>query len=87
MLLHMKRTTLVLPAALHAELKARASAERRTLSDVVERALRLGLDAMSVGRRARVRLPSYDLGPWLADPGRRDAWPGLPGPPDTGGGA
>ena len=76
MLSHMKRTTLVLEPALYAELKRRAAAEGRTLTDVVERALRLGIEAPPAGRRPRLRLPSYDLGPFLADPARRDTRPG-----------
>lgn len=75
---HMKRTTLILEAALHAELKRRAIAEGRTLTDVVERALRLGLDAMHTPKRVRVNLPSFDLGPFLTDPARRDLRPGEP---------
>jgi ribbon-helix-helix CopG family protein len=73
MLLHMKRTTLVLDAALYAALKRRAATEGRTLTDVVERALRLGLSAPSPARRPRVALPSYDLGPFLVRPGESDA--------------
>jgi hypothetical protein len=69
MLLHMKRTTLVLDPALYAALKRRAAAEGRTLTDVVERALRMGLAAPTPARRARVSLPSYDLGPFLVRPG------------------
>jgi hypothetical protein len=72
MLLHMKRTTLLLDTSLHAELRKRAAAEGRTLTDVVERTLRLGLAAQPHGRRGRVRLPSFDLGPFLDDPARRD---------------
>jgi hypothetical protein len=68
MLTHMKRTTLILDPALYAELRRRATAEGRTLTDVVERTLRAGLTARGPGRRARVTLPSYDLGPFLADP-------------------
>ena len=68
MLLHMKRTTLILDPALYAELKRRAAAEGRTLADTVERLLRLGLQAEGSGRRGRLRLPSYDLGPFLVDP-------------------
>ena len=75
---HMKRTTLVLDATLYAELKRRAAAEGRTLTEVTERTLRLGLAAHAAPRRARVSLPSYDLGPFLADPARRDAVPGAP---------
>jgi hypothetical protein len=76
----MKRTTLLLDASLHAELRKRAAAEGRTLTEVVDRALRLGLAAQAAGRRGRVRLPSYDLGPFLTDPARRDD--AVPAPPD-----
>jgi len=70
MLSHMKRTTLVLDAALYAELRRRAAAEGRTLTEVVERTLRLGLQA-APARRGRLTLPSYDLGPFLVDPAER----------------
>lgn len=70
MLPHMKRTTLILDAALYAELRRRAAHEGRTLTDVVERALRGGLGA-APPRRARLVLPSYDLGPFLVDPANR----------------
>ncbi|OGF08778.1 MAG: hypothetical protein A2W00_13500 [Candidatus Eisenbacteria bacterium RBG_16_71_46] len=63
----MKRTTLVLDSALYAALRQRAAAEGRTLTDVVERALRRGL-AAATPRRGRVSLPSYDLGPFLVEP-------------------
>lgn len=75
---HMKRTTLILDSALYAELKRRAASEGRTLTEVTERALRAGLEAHAHARRARVQLPSYDLGPFLADPARRDDIPGRP---------
>ncbi len=75
---HMKRTTLVLDPSLYAELRRRAAAEGRTLTEVVERTLRLGLEAHASSRRTRVQLPSYDLGPFLADPARRDVLPGRP---------
>jgi len=70
MLSHMKRTTLQLENALYAELRKRAAHEGRTLTDVVERALRAGLEAGGPGKRARITLPSYDLGPFLVDPAR-----------------
>ncbi len=69
MLVHMKRTTLILDPRLYAELKARAVAEGRTLTEVIERLLRLGIQASSSGRRSRLSLPSYDLGPFLSEPG------------------
>ena len=77
MLSHMKRTTLVLDPALYAGLKKRAAAEGRTLTDVVESALRLGLAGRTPARRARVTLPSYDLGPFLVSPADADAVAGL----------
>ena len=82
MLIHMKRTTLLLDATLHAELKRLAAAESRTLTEVLERTLRAGLEARGTRRRARVQLPSYDLGPWLVDPARRDTRPGAPADED-----
>jgi hypothetical protein len=73
MLSHMKRTTLILDAAIYADLKKRAAADGRTLTEVVERVLRLGLAAHAPGRRARVSLPSYDLGPFLVNPADPEA--------------
>jgi hypothetical protein len=84
MLLHMKRTTLLIDDALYAELKRRAASEGRTLTEVVEGALRLGLHALAGRRRTRVQLPSYDLGPFLVDPSDRGA-PGAA--PERGEGA
>ena len=75
MLSHMKRTTLILDAALYAELRRVAATEGRTLTDVVERTLRRGLSASTAPRRRRVSLPSSDLGPFLVRPGAGD----LPG--------
>jgi hypothetical protein len=75
----MKRTTLMLDASLYAELRGHAAAEGRTLTEVIERTLRLGLAAPHGPRRPRLRLPSYDLGPFLVDPARRERGPGLPG--------
>ncbi len=72
----MKRTTLNLDAALYAELKRQAASEGRTLTERLERAVRLGLAAEAHGRRTRVTLPSYDLGPFLVDPNDRSSWPG-----------
>ncbi len=69
----MKRTTLILDAGLYAELKKRAAAEGRTLTEIVERTLRRGLADHEKGRRARVPLPSYDLGPFLVSPGDAEA--------------
>lgn len=79
MLLHMTRTTLVLDDAIYTQLKKRAAEDGRTLSETVERALRLGLQAIAGGKKGRIKLPSYDLGPFLVDPARRDAQRGLMG--------
>jgi hypothetical protein len=73
MLLHMKRTTLLIADAIYADLKRRAAAEGRTLTEVVEAALRHGLSTIATRRRSSVQLPSYDLGPFLVDPSDRDA--------------
>lgn len=70
MLSHMKRTTLQIDPALYGELRKRAAAEQRTLTEVIERTLRAGLAAPAAPRRVRIALPSYDLGPFLADPAR-----------------
>jgi hypothetical protein len=78
MLVHMKRTTLQIDPSLHAELRRRAAAEGRTLTEVLEQALRAGLAAPREVKRHRVVLPSYDLGPFLADPAR----PGRPPRPE-----
>ena len=77
MVSHMKRTTLVLDASLYAALKQRAAAEGRTLTDIVEHALRMGIQAENLLRRRRVRLPSYDLGPFLVEPADRATLDGL----------
>jgi len=71
MLNHMKRTTLLLDDDLIGELRRRAAGDRVTLTEMVERTLRLGLTAPA--RRARVTLPSYDLGPFLASSGSKTA--------------
>jgi hypothetical protein len=73
MLSHMKRTTLILDSAIYSGLKRRAAREGRTLTEIVEQVLRLGLEASASGRRGRVRLPSYDMGPYLMDPTAREA--------------
>ena len=75
MLMHMKRTTLQIDPALAAELRRQAAAEGLTFTERLERALRLGLGTEASGRRSRVRLPSYDLGPFLVDPHDRESWP------------
>ena len=74
---HMKRTTLILDAGIYADLKRRAAAQGRTLTEVVEQALRLGLLTQAGLKRGRGRLPSYDLGPFLVEPADRVAQAGL----------
>jgi len=75
MLMHMKRTTLLLDPALYAQLKRQAAEEGRTLTERLQRVLRAGLAAEGARRRTRIALPSYDLGPFLVDPHDRSAWP------------
>jgi hypothetical protein len=65
---------LILHPSLDSELRQRAAAEGRTLTEVVERTLRLGLRAANPERRRHVALPSYDLGPFLLDPADRGAF-------------
>jgi len=71
----------LIDSALYSELKRRAAAEGRTLTEVVERALRLGLHGEVAHRRARVVLPSYDLGPFRVDPADRARFSELGGAP------
>ena len=82
MRMHMKRTTLQLDPSLVADLRRRAAHEGRTFTELLERTLRAGLAAQAAGRRARLRLPSYDLGPFLVNPARRDRWPAPAGRPE-----
>ena len=58
------------------EIKSIAAREGRTLAEVIERTLRRGVEHARPARRPRVKLPSYDLGPFLADPADRAAWSG-----------
>ncbi len=74
MLIHMKRTTLLIDATLYAELRRRAATEQRTLTETIEQVLRAGLRAASGARRTRITLPSYDLGPYAESPADRAAW-------------
>jgi hypothetical protein len=83
----MIRTTLLLDTDLYHELKRRAATEGRTLTEVVEHLLRLGIQAGSRARRGRVRLPSYDLGPFLSSPSERSLFPGAEPAPRHGRGA
>jgi hypothetical protein len=64
----MKRTTLVLNSGLYAALRRRALHEGRTLTDVVERSLRAGMNAVSAAGGEAITLPSFDLGPYLVEP-------------------
>lgn len=81
MLIHMKRTTLLLDASMYAELKRAAAHEGRTLTEIVERTLRAGLRGSVAARRPRIAVPSYDLGPFLIDPSDRERVSGLVAPP------
>jgi hypothetical protein len=57
------RTTLVIDDALFRELKRRAAEQNRTLSELTEETLRLGLAVRRPARRCpRRRLPSFSMG-------------------------
>jgi hypothetical protein len=57
------RTTLIIDDALFRELKRRAVEQNRTLSDLTQEVLRLGLAARRPAEpRKRVRLPSFSMG-------------------------
>lgn len=73
MIIHM-RTTLIIDDALFRELKKRAAEERRTLTEVTQEALRLGLERRPAAgrRRKRVKLPSFAMGRPRVDLADRD---------------
>ena len=63
MIFHMTRTTLLIDDALFRELKKRAAEERRTLTDVTQEVLRLGLEqGRARRRRPRLKLASFAMG-------------------------
>lgn len=67
------RTTLILDDALFRELKKRAAQEQRTLTEVTQEALRLGLERRDVAQRGRrTKLPSFAMGRPLVDVADRD---------------
>ncbi len=67
MIFHM-RTTIVIDDGLFRELKKRAADENRTLSEVTQETLRLGLARQVPTRRAtRVKLPSFPMGKATVD--------------------
>jgi hypothetical protein len=63
MIFHM-RTTLIIDDTLFRALKKRAAEERRTLTDVTQEVIRLGLERRAgvPRRRRRVRLASFAMG-------------------------
>jgi hypothetical protein len=67
------RTTLIIDDELFRELKQRAAAESRTLSEVTQEALRRGLSRPTrPPRAARVKLPSFGMGAPRVDLADRD---------------
>ncbi len=64
MIFHMDRvrTTLVLDPQRLIELKRLAAEQRRTLSSVVDEALRLGLQRHQQVKSAPIRLPTFKMG-------------------------
>jgi hypothetical protein len=72
MIFHM-RTTLVIDDDLIRELKRRAAEENRTLSDVTQETLRVGLARTRAPRRSRrVKLPTFAMGEPKVDVADRD---------------
>jgi hypothetical protein len=72
MVFHMK-TTLVIEEAIMRKLKAEAARRGKTISELVESALRLFLERKS-GERAKLPpLPAFDSGGALVDVSDRDA--------------
>ena len=67
MLFHM-RTTLIIDDQLFRELKKRAAEENRSLSEVTQEALRLGLARRQPARQVkRIKLRAYSMGKALVD--------------------
>jgi hypothetical protein len=72
MIFHM-RTTLIIDDQLFRELKKRAAEENRTLSDVTQEVLRLGLARRAPARGPRRnKLRTYSMGRALVDVADRD---------------
>lgn len=71
MVFHMK-TTLVIDDQTMMRLREKAAREDRTLSELVEAALRLLLDCPSTRPRRLPPLPSYAMGEPLIDVARRE---------------
>lgn len=62
----MRRTTLVLDQNLFAALRRMAAEQTRTLSGVVNEAIRIGLQQLrKPPARKTIHLPSYHMGPFL----------------------
>ena len=72
MVFHMK-TTLNIDATVMAELKREAARQGRTMSELVEMALRLLLRSQHKRRGALPPLPKFDCGGTLVDISDRDA--------------
>jgi hypothetical protein len=70
--IHMK-TTLEIDAGVMRELKRRAAQEGRTMSELVETALRALLAPESKRAIDLPPLPSWDGGGWVVDPADREA--------------
>ncbi len=72
MVFHMK-TTLVIDDSIMTRLRERASREGKTISELVESALRLFLEKRRDGKRKLPPLPSFNSGGSLVDIADRDA--------------
>lgn len=66
-MIHCMRTTMNLPDALLSQAKRQAAAEGRTLTSLVEEALRARLGMVNAQVRTTVELPSWEGGGFLVD--------------------
>lgn len=65
------KTTLEIDDGVMRQLKQRAAREGRTMSELVETALRALLSREDAGRKELPPLPSWDGGGWVLDAGDR----------------
>ena len=74
MLLHMKRTTLILDEHAFRRLKRLAAGEGRTMTELVNEFIRTGLESRKEGKAApQKKLPVFDMGRPAVDLTDREA--------------
>ena len=73
MIYHMKRTTLILDERAFRELKKLSAAEGRTLSDLVNQVIQMGLATYKKPpQKSRTTLPKFSMGAPMVDLADRD---------------